>query len=413
MTALRRRRWARLRPAATMEETQRANPAAARSTTTLSFDPGSLDPDLFYGNEGLLITTSCYDGLLKYKNNTTEIVPALAESYEVSNGREALHVQAALRRASSPTARRSTRRRCGSRSSGAAGRRRPGVHGRARSSRRARRIASTLVVELKTPINPFTSWLASPYGLKIVNPKLVEANEKGDDAGPGVDGRPTAPGTGPYDLRPHRHGQRYELERQPELLGRRSRTSARSCSSMIPSFSTQALQLRVGRARPDDARPHEGRRRARSRPTGLRGRPSCRASPRSTCGSTPTSPTSRTARCAGRSRWRSTARSWSSEVYGDDAEVYNGCSRPGRCPRSTASSRSSTRSEAKAIVDGVPEDRRKHHPAVHVRRRDRTSRSRASSPSSSTRSASTSTSAACPRPRCSTSPRRRTTSGRT
>ena len=53
-------------------------------TTPLSFNPGSLDPDIFYGNEGLLITTSCYDGLLKYKNDTTEIEPALAESYDVS-----------------------------------------------------------------------------------------------------------------------------------------------------------------------------------------------------------------------------------------------------------------------------------------------------------------------------------------
>src|SRR4051794_38409447 len=43
-----------------------------------SFDPGTLDPDVFYGSEGLNITSSCYEGLLRYKDNSTEIEKALA-----------------------------------------------------------------------------------------------------------------------------------------------------------------------------------------------------------------------------------------------------------------------------------------------------------------------------------------------
>src|SRR4051812_44774628 len=50
----------------------------------LSFDPGTLDPDVFYGSEGLNITNSCYEGLLRYKDNSTEIEKALAEDYNVS-----------------------------------------------------------------------------------------------------------------------------------------------------------------------------------------------------------------------------------------------------------------------------------------------------------------------------------------
>ena len=69
--------------------------------------PGVLDPDVFYGNEGLLITTSCYDGLLKYENNTTDIVPSLAEDYEVSEDRVDLTRSTLFRTPSSRTARTS------------------------------------------------------------------------------------------------------------------------------------------------------------------------------------------------------------------------------------------------------------------------------------------------------------------
>ena len=42
------------------------------------------DPDIFYEIEGNSVTTSVYEGLVRYKPNSTEIEPALAESFEVS-----------------------------------------------------------------------------------------------------------------------------------------------------------------------------------------------------------------------------------------------------------------------------------------------------------------------------------------
>ena len=42
-------------------------------------------PDVFYGNEGLEMTTSCYDGLLRYKDNTTQISPRPRTSCTISS----------------------------------------------------------------------------------------------------------------------------------------------------------------------------------------------------------------------------------------------------------------------------------------------------------------------------------------
>jgi peptide/nickel transport system substrate-binding protein len=212
-------------------------------TTALSFDPGSLDPDVFYGNEGLLITTSCYDGLLKYKNDTTEIEPALAESYKVSNGgkRYTFKLRSGVRFADgskfdAEAVRFSIERRRKV-DAGPAYMVAPIVKTSAPDP-------LTLVLDLKTPINPFTSWLASPYGLKIVNPALVKKNEKGDDSAQEWMATHCA-GTGPYDLTNVTKGQRYELQANKHYWGTKP-DFEKVTLRLIPNFSTQALQLRSG-----------------------------------------------------------------------------------------------------------------------------------------------------------------------
>jgi peptide/nickel transport system substrate-binding protein len=211
--------------------------------TALSFDPGSLDPDLFYGNEALMITTSCYEGLLKYKNNTTEIEPALAESYTVSNGgrRYTFKLRPNVRFADGTKFDAEAMRF-------SIERRRKVDGGPAYMVAPIRRTSApdplTLVLDLETPINPFTSWLASPYGLKAVNPTLVEANEKKGDSAKAWMATHCA-GTGPYDLTNVTAGQRYELRANKNYWGKKPEFQ-RVVFSMIPSFSTQALQLRSG-----------------------------------------------------------------------------------------------------------------------------------------------------------------------
>ena len=80
----------------------------------------------------------------------------------------------------------------------------------------------TLELQLDRPINPFLDWLASPYGLKMINPDVIEKNEKDDDAGQDYLADHCA-GTGPYDLTSADPGQRYELAANTELLGHRAR----------------------------------------------------------------------------------------------------------------------------------------------------------------------------------------------
>jgi peptide/nickel transport system substrate-binding protein len=47
-------------------------------------DMAQADPDVFYDIEGNTVILSVYEGLLKYKPDSTEVVPSLAESWEVS-----------------------------------------------------------------------------------------------------------------------------------------------------------------------------------------------------------------------------------------------------------------------------------------------------------------------------------------
>lgn len=62
---------------------------AADASDTLIFaqasDPRSLDPALADDGESTKINTNIYEGLVKYADDSTEIVPCLAESWEVSD----------------------------------------------------------------------------------------------------------------------------------------------------------------------------------------------------------------------------------------------------------------------------------------------------------------------------------------
>jgi peptide/nickel transport system substrate-binding protein len=321
----------------------------------LSFDPGSLDPDLFYGNEGLLITTSCYDGLLRYKNNTTEIVPDLAESFEVSEDSKTytFKLRSGLKFAdgtplTSEAVKYSVERR------------------RSVDGGPAYMVApiesvetpdeTTVVMQLKTPIEPFTSWLASPYGLKIVNQKLIEANAEGDEDGKKWLAGHCA-GSGPYDLAGTGNGQRYELKANPNNWEGKPDFD-RVVLSMIPSFSTQALQLEKGQL---DLMTH-----------GLTKADVQRfeKNPGFTVSKLPAisainlwvNPNKRNLKDSEVRKAIAMAldrEKLVSEVYGDEAEVYNDLFAPGTLPPEYGFKTEFDAAAAKAIVDRVPADRRK------------------------------------------------------
>ena len=71
-----------LSPATALASTARIG---ASRTVNLAFgsDMQVPDPDIFYEIEGNAVVTSVYEGLVKYANGTTTIVPALATSWTV------------------------------------------------------------------------------------------------------------------------------------------------------------------------------------------------------------------------------------------------------------------------------------------------------------------------------------------
>jgi peptide/nickel transport system substrate-binding protein len=322
--------------------------------TALSFDPGSLDPDLFYGNEGLMITTACYDGLLAYKNNTTEIEPALAESYKVSNGgrRYTFKLRPNVKFADGTPfdaeAMRYSIERRRKVDGGPAYMVAPITHTSAPDPQ-------TLVIDLKTPINPFTSWLASPYGLKAVNPKLVKANANGNDLGKRWLATHCA-GTGPYNLTNVKAGQHYELKANPNYWGHKPEFR-RVVFAMIPSFSTQALQLRSGDldmmthglTTADVARFESDPKFAVSRLPGISAinlwinlhKPNLKDV--------------EVRKAVGMALDRQTL---DRQVYGENAEVYNGVFAPGTLPPEHDYDLPFNLEQAKATMNGVPASKR-------------------------------------------------------
>jgi peptide/nickel transport system substrate-binding protein/oligopeptide transport system substrate-binding protein len=62
-------------------------PASAAGTIVITYkdDVSTLDPAIGYDWQNWSIIKSLFDGLMDYKPGTTELVPSLAESYEISN----------------------------------------------------------------------------------------------------------------------------------------------------------------------------------------------------------------------------------------------------------------------------------------------------------------------------------------
>jgi peptide/nickel transport system substrate-binding protein len=209
----------------------------------LSFDPGSLDPDVFYGSEGLNITNSCYEGLLRYKDSSTEIETALAQSYNISA--DGLTYTFKLR----PNV--------------------TFVDGSALTSKVikydfARRKAInagpaymladvksvdtpdplTVVVHMDKPVDPFLHFLASPYSPKAISQKATTAHQKGHDWGQKWLATHCA-GTGPYNLTNAIPNQSFTMKAYPKYWGKQPHFSTVEFKQ-IPNFTTQQLELRSG-----------------------------------------------------------------------------------------------------------------------------------------------------------------------
>jgi peptide/nickel transport system substrate-binding protein len=227
-----------------------ASAPAQESTKTLNMafnaDMQVPDPDIFYEVEGNEVVTSVYEGLVRYKPDSSEIEPALADSWTVSpDGLTytfSLHPDVKFQTGGDANAEAwisSFKRRVDLGSISA-----PGYMLADVASTEAPD-PLTFVVTLKQPVSAFLDYLAAPYGPKAVDPAVVaEHDKKGDNAQNWL--KSHSAGTGPYYIKEFDVGREYVLARNDTWWGSPAPYFKTVRISIIPEIATQRLQLESG-----------------------------------------------------------------------------------------------------------------------------------------------------------------------
>jgi peptide/nickel transport system substrate-binding protein len=205
-------------------------------------DMAQADPDVFYDIEGNTVILSVYEGLLKYKPDSTEVIPSLAQSWEESPDglTYTFHLRTGVKfhdgtPLDAQAVKTSFQRRL---DVGAA------------PAYMLQPIASmqtpdntTFVVRLKHPVAPFLYYMASSWGPKIISPKALADHAGKDHAQSWA--KEHANGTGPFQLTAFQRGQRYELTRFDGYWGQKAHLDKVEIR-IIPDIGTQRLQLQSG-----------------------------------------------------------------------------------------------------------------------------------------------------------------------
>jgi peptide/nickel transport system substrate-binding protein len=200
------------------------------------------DPDIFYEIEGNSITTSVYEGLVRYKPNSSEIEPALAEKYSVSddgltytfNIRPGVkfHDGTALDAAA---AQASFERRTNVNSAPA--------YMLADVDSYSEPDPMTFVIKLKNPVSPFFDYLAAPYGPKMVSPTVLKDQAGSDFAQSYLKDHDA--GTGPFTITEFDLGTKYKTTRFDGYWGPKPQVTSITYN-ILPDISTQRLKLESG-----------------------------------------------------------------------------------------------------------------------------------------------------------------------
>jgi peptide/nickel transport system substrate-binding protein len=201
---------------------------------------GPPDPDVFYSSEGLAVTSALYEGLLQYNpNNTNTVLPLLATSWTVSTNQltYTFHLRAGVMfhdgtAFTSAAAVMSFKRRVA-----VAG-------GPAYMLDAVGSMATpdplTFVVHLKHPVSAFLSYLASPYGPRMLSPAVLQAHYGSNEAQSWLQTHDA--GTGPYVIGSWKPNQEYVLQRFPRYWGPAPAVPTINIP-IVPDISTQQLEL--------------------------------------------------------------------------------------------------------------------------------------------------------------------------
>ena len=218
--------------------------AAAPTTLHLAFgaDMQVPDPDIFYELEGNAVTTSVYEGLVRYKPDSNQFEGALATSWTVSPDGKTytfklrpnvkFHDGTAM---DSTAVKKSFERRTAVNSSPA--------YMLADVASYGTPSADTFIVNLKHPVSPFLDYLASPYGPKVSSPTILAAHAGSDNAQSYLKSHDA--GTGPYTITSFVPGQKYVLSAFNSYWGGKPYVQEIDIS-IQPSISTQELNLENG-----------------------------------------------------------------------------------------------------------------------------------------------------------------------
>lgn len=211
--------------------------------TPLVADPPALDPDTYYQPDGLLIMTSVYEGLLRYRTGTTELEGLLATEWTVSD--DGLTYTFDLR----PDVTFSDGTPFDAAAAEASFQRRIDMAGG--PSYMLAEVAAmdtpddlTFVVTLARPQAPFLDYLASPYGPLMTSPTAVAEHAVDGDLAADWLATHTA-GTGPYVLTEASQATVYRMEANPDYWGPAPEITE-VVMPVIADVAVQRLQLEEG-----------------------------------------------------------------------------------------------------------------------------------------------------------------------
>lgn len=228
------------------EEPSQGVPPPSEETlhVAIASELGPLDPATYYDTaDGLLVINAAYQGLVAYKPDSTELVGVLAEDWSVSE--DGLTYTFKLR----PNVKFHSGAPFDSSAAKAALQRTIDMEGGpsymlGEVERMDTPSPDTLVVHLAKPVAAFLSYLASPYGPKMVDVRTAMQNEVDGDLGAKWLATHDA-GTGPYEFAEIKPATSYTLDRFPAYWGEEPYFAAIEIS-VTGDYSAQRLKLQEG-----------------------------------------------------------------------------------------------------------------------------------------------------------------------
>lgn len=207
----------------------------------------TLDPAIYYDIEGCALTTSVYEGLIRYRPGSTAFEGVLATGWDVSRDGKlyTFHLRHGVRfQDGTPfnaAAAKFSFMRVARVNQGPA-------YMVADVARMDTPDDYTFKVTLRQPVSSFLSLMASMWGPKMISPTFVHAHEvKGDLAQAYLTDH--ASGSGPYVLTRYVPNQEYVLAQNPGYWrGWSGAHLKKLIFKIIPELSTQRLALEHGEA---------------------------------------------------------------------------------------------------------------------------------------------------------------------